>query len=64
MKHICIENKVLDMYRKVNPSFRDISSQKIFNMQILNRKAILKELNLPNILFKGKKVLEIGGGDR
>lgn len=62
MEHKNIEDKVINMYKKVNPSFRDISNSNIFDKQISNRKAILKELNLPSLLFKEKKLLEIGAG--
>jgi len=61
--HKDVENQVLGVYKRVNPSLRKIEeSDNIFKSQMDNRRAILHELCLPDLLFMGKRVLEIGGG--
>lgn len=62
MDHKEVEDAVLSVYRRVSPSFKDVSSAEKFNMVQASRTAICRELGLTPASFKGKKVIEIGGG--
>ncbi|EJF06725.1 methylase involved in ubiquinone/menaquinone biosynthesis [Thiovulum sp. ES] len=62
MEHKAVEESVLDVYRRVSPSYREMGTEKDFHKNLEQRTAILTKLNLHPIWFKGKRVLEIGGG--
>lgn len=57
-----IENAVLDVYRKVSPSYREMYTKEHFKNNYLQRINILHELSLPEQSFKNKSVIDIGGG--
>ena len=57
-----IENKVLDVYNKVSPSFRELTTNEDVKKNLSQRKAILNQLKLVPNYFKNKKIIEVGGG--
>jgi len=58
-----IIKSVLGVYKRVNPSYIAIDKEEdIFSKFINTRKNILSRLSLPPLLYKGKKLIELGGG--
>lgn len=57
-----VENKLLSVYRKVSPSYRKLDNKKDFFGNMLQRKNLLHELALPEGVFKGRTLIDIGGG--
>ena len=57
-----IENKVLEVYNKVSPSFRELTTNEDIKINLSQRKAILNQLKLVPNYFNNKKVIEVGGG--
>ena len=62
MSHREVEDKVLGIYRRVNPSKTQIKSKQNAVNFYQTRLNILGTLGLPPQLFKNKKVIDIGGG--
>ncbi|GEM_PF-4778641 len=57
-----IETAVLSVYRRVSPSYRPMKTKKQLGANYCQRANLLARLGLPEQLFKGKKLLDIGGG--
>tara|TARA_B110000444_G_C18838102_1_gene597257 strand:- start:1146 stop:2195 length:1050 start_codon:yes stop_codon:yes gene_type:complete len=57
-----VQNRVLKVYKEVSPSFRKLVSKKDFKENLEQRVNILRALGLPEQVFNGKMVLEVGGG--
>lgn len=62
MEHKAVENAVLNVYRKVSPSFIPMESNEACDKQKLNRVNVLRSIGLPESVFRGRKVLDVGGG--
>ncbi|MDE1817939.1 MAG: methyltransferase domain-containing protein [Thaumarchaeota archaeon] len=61
-KHKKIEQKVLKVYRKVSPSIIEIQSESNKINFEKRRRNIFKSLGIPTQTFRGKKIIDIGGG--
>lgn len=57
-----IENAVLAVYRKVSPSHHPLKTKKELQAMYRQRSNLLARLGIPEQFFKGKKLLDIGGG--
>ena len=57
-----IEKAVLNVYKKVSPSFLDIENKDIFIKLKASRSNLMSRLGLPPLHFQGRKLLDIGGG--
>ena len=55
-----VQNRVLKVYKEVSPSFRKLVSKKDFKENLEQRVNILRALGLPEQIFSGKMVLEVG----
>lgn len=62
MSHREVEDKVLGIYRRVNPSKTQLTSRENAMNFYKTRLNILGTLGLPPQFFKNKKVIDIGGG--
>ena len=62
MQHTEVEQGVLNVYRKVNPSFVDIADKETYKKYEEELFNFLHFLGLPTQLFVGKKLIDIGGG--
>ncbi len=62
MSHRKVEDKVLEMYRRVNPSKTLLESKQNAIDFYQTRLNILGTLGLPPQFFKDKKIIDIGGG--
>ncbi len=62
MSHREVEDKVLGIYRRVNPSKTQLESAQNATNFYQTRLNILGTLGLPPQFFKNKKVIDIGGG--
>lgn len=54
-------NKILEFYKekKISPVHQDISN---FDLHCARREKLYRQLGMPQILFKGKRLLEVGAG--
>lgn len=62
MAHREAEDKLLRVYRKVSPSIHRLSNPENISNFYETRRNILNTLCLPPQIFKGKKIIDIGGG--
>ena len=62
MSHHEVEDKVLGIYRRVNPSKTQLESKEKASNFYQTRLNILVTLGLPPQFFKNKKIIDIGGG--
>jgi len=62
MKYKNVEKNVLRVYRKVSPSVINFDSNPELDAFYTRRLKIFKTLGIPTQLFKGKTVIDIGGG--
>lgn len=57
-----VESEVLRIYREVSPSLRRMDSKEDIELNYAQRRNILNELSLTEEFFKGKSVIDVGGG--
>ena len=62
MAHKEVEDKLLGVYKKVSPSIHRLDSPANVSRFYETRRNILNTLTLPPQIFKGRKVIDIGGG--